>query len=161
MFSEKLRRQNLIFIYDDRPVSTEAQTDLDRHLDQRPHRPMCMRENKCTCRSTYHLGSSKRFRVQSSLASLPCVLEQGTIIFALIVLRLVVTETLLTDVKQIFYPVPSLFTSYDWVVSLASCKRYPIFVPGFLYVMSRGFLGSSDITTRVRHNKLQVQHTRL
>ena len=44
------KRQNLIFIYEDRPVSREAQTDLDRHLDQRQHMPMCMRvckrENK-------------------------------------------------------------------------------------------------------------------
>ena len=30
--SEKLRRQNLIFIYEDRPVSREAQTDLGRCL---------------------------------------------------------------------------------------------------------------------------------
>ena len=30
--SEKLRRHNLIFIYEDRPVSREAQTDLDRCL---------------------------------------------------------------------------------------------------------------------------------
>ena len=30
MSSEKLRRQNLIFIYEDRPVSREVQTDLDR-----------------------------------------------------------------------------------------------------------------------------------
>ena len=86
MSIEKLRRQNLIFIYEDRPVSREAQTDLDR----------C---NGC--------------RID-------------------------------------FYPVPSLYTSYDWVVSLASCKRYPIFGPGFLHVMSRAFLGSSDLTTRVR-----------
>ena len=49
-----------------------------------------------------------------------------------------------------FYPIPSLYTSYDWVVSLTSCKRYPIFGPGFLYVTSRAFLGSSDLTTRVR-----------
>ena len=81
--------------------------------------------------ASYHPGSSGRFRVQASLVSLPCVLEQGTIIFALIVLRFVVTETLLTDVKPVridFYPVPSFYTSYDWVVSLASCKRYPIFL---------------------------------
>ena len=32
MSSEKLRRHNLIFIYEDRPVSREAQTDLDRCL---------------------------------------------------------------------------------------------------------------------------------
>ena len=30
MSSDKLRRQNLIFIYEERPVSSEAQTDLDR-----------------------------------------------------------------------------------------------------------------------------------
>ena len=50
-------------------------------------------------RASNHPVSSERFRVQASLASLPCVFEQGTIIFALIVLRFVVTETLLTDVK--------------------------------------------------------------
>ena len=79
MSSEKLRRQSLIFIYEDRPVLREAQTDLDRHLDQRTHMPMCMRadkrefgeKNKCTCRSTHYPGSYERFRVQASLAPLP------------------------------------------------------------------------------------------
>ena len=36
MTSEKLRRHNLIFIYEDRPVSREAQTDRDRCLVLRP-----------------------------------------------------------------------------------------------------------------------------
>ena len=79
-------RQNLIFIFEDRPVSREAQTDLDGHLDQRPHMHMCMRackrENLVKRINVHYPGSSERFRVQASMGSLPCVLEQGTIIFA-------------------------------------------------------------------------------
>ena len=66
MSSEKLRRQHLIFIYEDRPVSREAQTDLDRCL--------VLRLSKAHA----------------------------------------VTERCID-----FYTVPSLYTSYGWVVSLA------------------------------------------
>ena len=70
MSSEKLRRQNLIFIYEDRPVSREAQTDLDRCL------VLMLSNGSCSNRN-------------------------------------------IDDGRRIdFYHVPSLYTSYDWVVSL-------------------------------------------
>ena len=107
--------------------------------------PMCMRackrefgeNNKCTCRSTNYPGSSVRFWVQASLRSLPCVLD---LCFVLRLSTGSCSNRIFFDGRRIdFYPVPSLYTSYDLVVSLASCKRYPIFVPGFFVCLELGF----------------------
>ena len=61
-----------------------------------------------------------------------------------------VTETFLTDVVLIFIPFRASIQVMIGLFPLRLVKRYPIFVPGFLFDMSRAFLGSSDLTTRVR-----------